>query len=384
MQGAVLCASSKPEVDEALQACEAMLAGITRIAAEAILSVDDSLRITLFNAGAERIFGYSRAEMMGVSLERLLPERFHAMHRAHMRAFAESPESERHMHSLREIQGRRKSGEEFPAEATVSKLKVGGRQLYTIALRDITERKHREQENARLYREAQQATRVRDEVLGIVAHDLRSPLGAIFMTAERVARHLELGKVSKDTQESVELILRLTQRMGRLVEDLVDIGRMEAGKLVVSPQRVSVQRLVAEAVEQTRPAAAGLELRTELAEAAPDIHADPHRILQVFSNLLGNAVKFTGPGGLITVGARPEHQELLFWVKDTGPGIPEEHQAHLFDRFWQAQRDDRRGAGLGLAISKHLVEVHGGRIWVESTPGQGSTFWFALPVAREA
>jgi PAS domain S-box-containing protein len=376
--------SERKRAEQARLACEAMLAGITRIAAEAIISVDDNQRILLFNEGAERIFGYSGAEMLGKPVEQLLPERLRAVHRGHMRAFAEGPGRERQMHALREIPGLRKSGEEFPAEATLSKLKVAGQQVYTIALRDISERKRREEENARLYREAQQATRARDEVLGIVAHDLRSPLGAIFMTAERIARHLELGKAGRETQESVELILRLTQRTGRLVEDLVDIARMEAGQLVVSPQRLSVQRLVAEAVEHARAAAAGVELHTEVAEAPPEVEADPHRILQVFSNLLGNAVKFSGPGGRITVGARPGGQELLFWVRDTGPGIPEEHRPHLFDRFWQARRDDRRGAGLGLTISKHLVEAHGGRIWVESTPGQGSTFWFALPVAREA
>jgi len=236
-------------------------------------------------------------------------------------------------------------------------------------------------ENAKLYRTARQATQARDEVLGIVAHDLRSPLSAISMSAQLIERHFQQGKTGRSTQDMVVLIQRMAQRMGRLVEDLLDISRLEAGQLSVILLDWPPGPLVSEALEQVRATATGLSLHTDVADALPEVRADRHRVIQVLCNLLGNAVKFTPEGGHITAGVRAEGDMLRFWVTDTGPGIAPEHQPHLFNRFWQARRDDPRGAGLGLAICKSLVEAHGGRIGVESTPGQGSTFWFSLVAA---
>jgi signal transduction histidine kinase len=124
-----------------------------------------------------------------------------------------------------------------------------------------------------------------------------------------------------------------------------------------------------------------VELRLEMSQEIPDLWADRDRLLQVFDNLIGNAVKFTAPGGCITVGAGLRDGDALFWVSDTGPGIAMEDQPHVFDRFWQVRRTRRTGAGLGLAIVKGIVEAHGGRVWVESTPGRGSTFFFTIPTA---
>jgi PAS domain S-box-containing protein len=236
-------------------------------------------------------------------------------------------------------------------------------------------------ENAQLYRAARRATRTRDDVLGIVAHDLRSPLSAISMSAQLVEQQLQQGRTGQSTQQMMALIQRMAQRMGRLVEDLLDISRLEAGQLSVTLLDWSPGRLLSEAVEQVRPMATGLSLHTEVADGLPEVRADRHRVIQVLANLLGNALKFTPDGGHITAGVRSEDGMLRFWVTDTGPGIPLEHQPHLFDRFWQARRDDHRGAGLGLAICKHLVEAHGGRIGVDSAPGRGSTFWFSLLAA---
>jgi signal transduction histidine kinase len=234
-------------------------------------------------------------------------------------------------------------------------------------------------ENARLYAEARRAVRARDEVLGIVAHDLRNPLGTILLQAERL-RHPGAAPAHWSPIDAIE---RSADRMSRLIQDLLDVTRMEAGRLSVERARVAAGELVGDCVEAQRPlaAAASVELRADVAGDLPELWADRHRLQQVFENLIGNAIKFTAPGGAIVVGAAPRDGAVLFRVADTGRGIAGEAVPHVFDRFWQAGKAGRRGAGLGLPIAKGIVEVHGGRIWVESTPGRGSTFFFTIPTA---
>jgi signal transduction histidine kinase len=173
--------------------------------------------------------------------------------------------------------------------------------------------------------------------------------------------------------------------MNRLIQDLLDVARTEAGKLAIECNRIPVAQVVLDSIETQKAfaAAASLELEVDLGPDLPDVWADRDRVLQVFENLVGNAIKFTGPGGRIGVGAVPRDREVLFWVSDTGSGIPSDDVPRVFDRFWQARRAERRGAGLGLPIVKGIVEAHGGRVWLESTPGLGSTFFFTIPtVAR--
>jgi PAS domain S-box-containing protein len=236
-------------------------------------------------------------------------------------------------------------------------------------------------ENARLYSAAQRAIQVRDDIVGIVAHDLRNPLAAILIEAALLRRGLDA--VTPDTRESVEAIERVAMRMNRLIEDLLDGTRIEAGQLVIEPGRVSALDVVRDALELHCAVASSreLELRLSLPEDLPDVWADRGRLLQVFDNLLGNAVKFTPPGGRITIGAEPQESTVLFWVADTGVGIPYEHQPYLFDRFWQARPAGRSGAGLGLPIVKGIVEAHGGEVTVKSVPAQGSSFSFTIPIS---
>jgi PAS domain S-box-containing protein len=238
-------------------------------------------------------------------------------------------------------------------------------------------------DNGLLYRDAQQAARDRDEVLGMVAHDLRNPLAMIVMEA----RLLERGGDEPDRrwEQPGQQIQQAAIRINRLIQDLVDITRVEAGRLTVDRRLTHAAQVVFDTAEAhgTLAASATLELRLELPADLPEVLADRDRLLQVFENLMGNAIKFTPPGGRITVGASRDEGAVRFWVKDTGPGIPVEHQPHLFDRFWQARTARRGGAGLGLRIVKGIVETHGGRIWVESVPGIGSTFLFTIPIARQ-
>jgi signal transduction histidine kinase len=175
--------------------------------------------------------------------------------------------------------------------------------------------------------------------------------------------------------------------MNRLISDLLDVSLIEAGQLGIERARVSTRQLLVDSVESQRSLAssASLEIALDhLGGELPDVWGDHLRLLQVLANLVGNAIKFTPAGGRIMVGAAPRDHEVLFWVADTGRGISPEGVPHVFDRFWQATKGARQGAGLGLPITRGIVETHGGRIWVESTEGRGSIFFFTIPEAPRA
>ena len=233
----------------------------------------------------------------------------------------------------------------------------------------------------RLYAEAEQAIVAREETLSMVAHDLRNPLGTITMAASSL---LTMPASDEQRAKQLAMIKRAADRMNRLVQDLLSISRIESGRLAVEASAANVATIVAEAVEMFRPLAVdkSCRLESDVATDLPDVNADVARVLQVFSNLVGNAIKFTPQGGRIVIGARRVGEKVLCSVMDAGPGIPAEQLPHIFDRFWQANRADRRGIGLGLAIAKGIVEAHGEEIWVVSEPGAGCTFLFALPICE--
>jgi signal transduction histidine kinase len=236
-------------------------------------------------------------------------------------------------------------------------------------------------DNARLYRAAREAVQARDEVLRVVSHDLRNPLSTIGMGAsyllDEAPRELRDGMFGR----TLGTIVNSTRRANRMIDDLLDVSRIEAGQLSIDRAPEPVEPIVREVIETYRYAAdeREIELAFHVDDGLPLILADRDRLLQVLGNLLTNAVKFTPAGGRVEVGAAAEDGEVRWWVRDSGPGLAPEHLPHLFDRFWQANRSDRRGLGLGLAIVKGLVEAHGGRVWVESVPGGGSRFQFTVP-----
>jgi PAS domain S-box-containing protein len=236
--------------------------------------------------------------------------------------------------------------------------------------------------NALLYREAQQALRARDDVLAIVSHDLRNPLHTIHATVELV---LDLWPSREQQEQHLEAVLRAARRMDRLIQDLLDVSRIQAGKsLKIEPSSEPPAKLVRGAAEAFRAAAQekGVRMDVHAPDDLPPVRADESRIHQVLSNLLANAVKFTPPGGHVSVSADAVPEGIRFSVRDTGPGIAPEDLEHIFQPFWQVRRTARLGVGLGLGIARGIVEQHGGRIWVESRPGAGSTFSFTLPLAR--
>ncbi|HET7433820.1 MAG TPA: HAMP domain-containing sensor histidine kinase [Thermoanaerobaculia bacterium] len=235
-------------------------------------------------------------------------------------------------------------------------------------------------DNARLYLESQQAVRAREEVLAIVSHDLRNPLNAVTLASSLLKTSESL---VDDDREPVETIEVSARRMSRLIADLLDVTRLEGGKrLPIEPAPIAVSDLLGEAYElfRAQAAAGAITLQFQAAETMPQVFADRHRVMQVLSNLIGNSMKFTPEDGLITVRAEARRDDVLFTIADSGPGIPEENLNDIFSPYWQAKRAERLGAGLGLPIAKGIVESHGGTIWVESTQGEGTRFYFTLPI----
>jgi signal transduction histidine kinase len=266
-------------------------------------------------------------------------------------------------------------GTPFPVQVSVRALREG-RDLRgaVLTFTDMTETRAAE---ASLRR----ALRTRDEVLAVVSHDLLNPVSTIYSTAGFL---LDLELPRDEAREHLVAIKRSARRMNRLIQDLLDVARMEGGRLPVSVETFSLADVVEEAVRihEARGKEKSVELTTRLPEEEVTLSADRDRILQVLSNLLDNALRFSSPESKVEVGGRlADRRQVVLWVSDQGPGISPEDQARLFDRFWQVKRRDRKGgAGLGLSIVKGLVEAHGGRVWVESREGKGATFFFSLPL----
>ena len=237
-------------------------------------------------------------------------------------------------------------------------------------------------ENARLFRAAQDATRARDDLVAIVSHDLRNPVHTIHMAASFLLEVAPANDRRVQARRQLEVIQRSATRVNRLIQDLLDVARIQAGGLAVDPVPVDVKSLIQEAAESATPLASAAQLTVSCVppDHAIAVASDRERVLQVFANLIGNAIKFTPKGGQIRILACHENDEVRFTIADTGPGIPPEHLDHVFDRYWQAKSTAKLGAGLGLSIAKGIVEAHGGRIWVESPPGSGAEFNFTLPV----
>jgi len=523
---------------------DAILAGIVTISADAIICVDSAQKIIFFNEGAESIFGYPSEEVMGQSLERLIPARYRSSHASHVRAFGESPVHARRMGERGQILGLRKNGEEFPAEAAISHLGPEGARVYSVVLRDVTDRRrahetqrflaeagetlasslgheetlrnvarlavpiladacivnvyredvfngvavahvnpdrakeierertehpidpegrhpvaevvrtlrtikwsaaddvssdnysvrgevthifgkppsaaiitpliargqllgvigfYREKglyesndfflaeelgrraalaiDNARLHDLVRAGVQARDDMIGIVSHDLRNPVNAVKMlTGVMLDRQREV-QLPAEMADYASVIRQAAEQMDGLISDLLDITRVEAGRLAVELKRENTEELLSDALRTLAPVTneKSITLRLNAPDDLPDVIADRERIGQAISNLVGNAVKFSPPGGEIIVRVAVLDREILVSVSDKGKGMSAEELSHAFDRFWQSSRTDRQGAGLGLAITKGIVEAHGGRIWAESTPDSGSTFYFTLP-----
>jgi signal transduction histidine kinase len=250
-------------------------------------------------------------------------------------------------------------------------------------LEDVAQRTALGADNARLYQQARQASRARDDTLAAISHDLRNGLNTVLTAVGLLLRSLPPDDERRKDRRHVEAIRRSAERMNRLIADLLDVASIESGRLFVEPRRERVRAIITDAVEACRDQLREKTLSVQESVGADEIDAvcDRERVLQVLGNILGNAIKFTPEGGTVQVSAEPLDDEVLFTVRDTGVGVSPKQLPHVFDRFWQATPKARLGSGLGLTIAKGVVEALGGRIWVESRPGEGTAFFFTLPQA---
>ncbi|RCJ28241.1 multi-component transcriptional regulator [Nostoc sp. ATCC 43529] len=362
--------NERQRTQEELRFSQARFARILDIADDAIISIDGFQCITLFNQGAEKIFGYSAQEVIGQKLDFLLPQRFCNVHRQHVVDFGKSPNLARRMGERREIYGRRKDGTEFPAEASISKIDMSNEIFYTVILRDITERK--------------QIERMKDEFISVVSHELRTPLTSIHGSLGMLASGL-LPTDSEQGKRLLQIATDSTERLVRLINDILDIERIESGKAKMEPAICNTVDIIAQAVNVMQPLADKAGVKLVISDVSGQVWADCDRIVQTLTNLLSNAIKFSSPGSTVWLQVQQQDDEVLLTVKDTGRGIPTDKLESIFERFQQVDSSDSRnhdGTGLGLAICKSIMQQHGGRIWAESVLGEGSTFYITLPLIR--
>ncbi|HEX7546229.1 MAG TPA: PAS domain-containing sensor histidine kinase [Gemmatimonadaceae bacterium] len=367
---------------------DSLVAAILSVSADAIICVDRDQRITFFNEGAENIFGYASKEILGQPVALLLPERFRSSHGALMESFGSAQLSSRRMGERSLISGVRKNGEEFIAEAAIAHMPSEIGSVFSVVLRDVTEQRRAQEMNERLLVEMERAVKQRDEMLALVSHDLRNPANAVKMLAGAILRSADASGpgLSPDVADHAAVMLQAASQMDALIQDLLDSTRLEAGRLRVSPQWSRPEDLVLAAMETLSPLALAksITLSMNVPPELPEVYADPGRTNQVLSNLIGNSLKFTAEGGKVTIEGTVEGKFVLFAVRDTGVGIPPADLPFVFNRFWQAKRMNRSGAGLGLAIARGIVLGHGGRIWIESAPGVETAVRFTLPTKESA
>jgi PAS domain S-box-containing protein len=364
---------------------DSVLRQTVMIASDAIICIDGSQCITFFNDGASQIFGYAAHEVVGKRLEMLLPSRFRDAHAGHVAMFGTSAVSARRMGERKQIAGVRKDGTEFPAEAAIARVETDDGIAYSVVLRDITERRRIEAVTAQLVRDLQNAVSARDEMLGIVSHDLRNPVNAVKMLSTAILLSGEQRALPAEVREHANTMVRAAEQMDALIQDLLDVTRIESGRMHLSPQAVPIGELVSSTLETLSPLAdaEGVDVHEGIGDDLPDVDADAGRMIQVLSNLLGNAIKYTPRGGRVTVSAARDGDDVKVTITDTGVGIAAEELPRVFDRFWQSRRTNRSGAGLGLTIARGIIRGHGGRIWMESTPGEGTTVHFTVPIAGD-
>jgi len=357
------------------------LAAIVDSSDDAIVSKDLSGIVLSWNRAAERMFGFSPAEMVGQSIRLLIPD-------------DRQPEEDEVLSRIRrgervehyETVRRRKDGSAIPVSLTVSPIRnadgtiVGASKI----ARDISDRKRAEAERQRLLSSADDASRLKDEFLATLSHELRTPLNVIVGYTHMLKDGL-LQTADKQTH-ALDVVSRSATSLTRIVEDVLDVSRIVAGKIRLEVQAVALPLRIAEAIDAIRPAAdaKGLRISTTLDPGAPTVSGDPERIQQILWNVCSNAVKFTERGGSVDVRLERARSHVAVVVRDTGIGIEPGFLPHVFERFRQADAGAARvrgGLGLGLAISRHLVELQGGRIFVESEGlGKGSTFRVEFPI----
>ena len=370
-------------------------------APDGILEVDRQGSITLLNHAAEKMFGYGREELLGLKVEKLVPDSVRPQHQSHRDNYTVHPQV-RPMGSGLQLEAQRKDGSLFPVEISLSPNIVDG-EFHVIALiRDTSERKQAEdhlravreqytaelaaknQELERRNREIEQANRLKSEFMASMSHELRTPLHTIIGFSELLTEGIE-GPLNEKQKRFVGHILQDSSHLLELINEVLDLSKIEAGRLTLQFSSFNFSECMQEVLAGIQQRAMAKEIKVEQrAMFRGTLYADRLRIKEALYNLLSNAVKFTADGGTVWVESSSQDSSLVITVGDTGVGIPPEEHANIFEKFYQVGNTTagvREGTGLGLPITKQLVEMHGGHISVKSQPQHGSEFTLTLPLA---
>ena len=350
----------------------AHIRAIVENSAEGIITIDKDGVIHDANPAAEKIFDYTSSELIGKNISMLLPPEDRAMHTVYLRN--STLHESRIINQAREIYGYKKDGSTFPIELNVSSIKQAGKRLFIGIIHDISERK--------------QAETLKREFVSTVSHELRTPLTSI-KGALGLITSGTMGKVPKEIDDMVKIAHQNCDRQIRLVNDLLDIEKLSTGKMEYHMEETCLNHLLNQAVEENREYARNHQVTYAITtnEQIAMVHADSGRILQVLANLLSNAAKFSSQNSEVHIVLQKDKQCFRILVTDHGDGIPHSFRGKIFERFSQADASDTKakgGTGLGLCISKTIIEEHNGKIGFESEEGKGSTFYIEMPLHHES
>jgi PAS domain S-box-containing protein len=360
----------------ALRSSEEKFRAVAETANEAFISADCQGNVIHWNRGAEQIFGYTFAEMLGKPLVTIMPQRFRAAHRHGVQRFLATGEAAVVGKTV-ELAGQRKDGSEFPLELSLADWTTAEGKFFTGVIRDISDRKRAEEELTKRASELARSNRELEDFAFVASHDLQEPLRMISSYSQLLSKRYR-DKLGSDADDFIGFIVGGATRMQRLIEDLLQYARITTKGN--SFALVSIQEVVDQTVANLRPLIAESNATITL-DPLPTINGDDVQLGQLFQNLIGNAIKYHGPEPpVIRVSSQWNGREWLFSVSDNGIGIEPMNQDKIFVIFQRLHgRSEYEGTGIGLAVCKKIVERHGGNIWVDSKLGEGSTFCFALP-----
>lgn len=356
--------------------------GFLEVAPDAVAVIDQSGEIVQFNGQAERLFGYGRDEVLGRSMEMLMPIRFRTGHIAHRMTYNIDLRP-RSMGSGLNLLGTHKDGSEFPIDVMLSPLNIKAGVFIACAVHDMTTHRNMENELRRKTEELEEADRQKDSFVAVVMHELRGPLG-VLANVRGLLQMPEIGLAGR--QKAMIVLERQTTHMLRLVNDLMDVSKVRGGQLKLQNQIFDLRTIVGKAIEISQAFVDGgkHELSVEQSEEPLQVNGDPVRLIQVLSNLLTNAAKYTPSGGSITITTERSDISALIRVRDNGEGIPVYMLHRVFSLFTQVERPDSRvidGMGIGLALVERLVHLHSGTVTAASDgQGRGSQFTVSLPL----
>ena len=370
---------TEPDSEHARRLVEARFGDLFEALPDAILVVDRSGSILSVNSMTERMFDYPRDELVGQRVESLLPERFRRAHVRHRADYFANPRTRRMGVGL-DLHGRRKDGREFPVDISLAPLSTEAGLLSVSVIRDISARK-------RLEEELRYASRLKNEFLATMSHELRTPLNVVIGFSEFLYDQ-KAGPLNDEQREYLGDILASSQDLLRLINDTLDLSKIEAGRMEFMPETVHPKEAIFEVCSALRAMSQAKDVTIEI-DAPPRtelVRIDAHRYKQVLNNLISNAVKFSHPGGRVRIRLAYSGRTLRVEVTDQGIGIDPRELPQLFQEFHQlaaGKASPQQGSGLGLALTKRIVELQGGSIEVTSAPGEGSTFAVILPAGTD-